>query len=86
MGDATMSLLAWRGGVHIKELRHPDSPRWKFWKWADLLFDFGLVSTESEDDKIKFRTRSGGNLDLVLRDTGWKDGKPSVDAWTPDGI
>jgi hypothetical protein len=88
LGDAHMSFLAVRVGVHVPELVSPegDDSRKEFWKWADALFDFGLVSEESKGDKLAFRTRSGGNLDLVLRDVGWKDGKPSVSAWIPDGL
>ena len=88
LGDAQMSFLAGRVGVHVTKLVDPESePRWKFWKWLDVLVDLGLVSAGSRrTSKIAFRTRSGGNLDLVLRDVGWKDGKPSVTAWIPDGI
>ena len=88
LGDARMSFLAVRLGVHIPELVSPEegTSRGKFWKWADALVDLGLVSTESDGDKTAFRTRSGGKLDLVLRDVGWKDGKPSASAWIPDGL
>jgi hypothetical protein len=88
VGDTFMSFLAFRAGAHLKKIKanEGDSPK-KFLDWFDAVFDLALVGSEqSKGKKISFRTRSGGRLDLVLRDVGWKDGKPSISAWVPDGI
>ncbi len=88
VGDTFMSFLAFRGGVHLKKVKENEgeSPK-KFLDWFDAVFDLALVGSEqSSGEKISFRTRSGGRLDLVLRDVGWKDGKPSVSVWAPEGI
>jgi hypothetical protein len=86
LGSARMSLLASRVGLRLGALVGTE-PVWQVWKWLDLLFDVGIVSQGSDDgDTVAFRTRSGGKLDLVLRDVGWKDGAPSATAWIPDGV
>jgi hypothetical protein len=83
VGNTMMSFLAGRVGANFKRLI--DAAGFK--EWADVVVDLALVGdAASKDDKINFRTRSGGRLDLVLRDVGWKDGKPSVSAWIPDGV
>lgn len=87
VGNAKLSLLAARGGPNLRKLVFSEGePRYKVWKWLDALMDLGLVSSEQTEDQIAFTTRSGGNLDLVLRDVGWKDGKPSINVWIPDGL
>jgi hypothetical protein len=89
VGNAEMSFLAGRLGVRLATLVDPGSqPRSKVWKWLDALLDLGLAETPETlpKKKIAFKTRSGADLDLVLRDVGWKDGKPSVSAWVPEGI
>ena len=89
LGDARMSFLACaRSACTSRSSWHPTTePRAGSsgsgpTRWS--------TSASSARSRTTTRSRSGraaaGKLDLVLRDVGWKDGKPSVSAWIPDGI
>ena len=46
----------------------------------------GRGNAADGDDLVEFTTRSGGRLDVVLRDVGWKANAPSVSVWVPEGV
>ena len=90
VGNADMSLLAVRAGVNFGVLYGPHAePDPGFKQIAEGLLDLGIVgrgNTADGDDLVEFTTRSGGRLDVVLRDVGWKANAPSVSVWVPEGV
>ncbi len=92
VGNAKMSLLALRGGLNLGALYGPYAQKDPgILDLGEALLDLAIVSDSGagDDDSksmVGFRTRSGGTIDVALRDVGWKAGAPSASAWVPDGI